>query len=146
PIRRSFVASLGLVAAVTVGSAALAIPGVAQPVSALTGCSRTVGTGGNLQYAIDQTPSGGTLCLTGSITASSTIRIGRSNITLDGRGYVLKGSGYHTVLQTYCATNVTVKRLFVYGSSSQPGVYTPGNEHAHTVESGGGQRIHTLDV
>jgi hypothetical protein len=100
-----------------------------------------VGTGGNLQYAIDHTPSGGTLCFTGSITASSTIRVGRSNITIDGRGFVLKGSGYHTVLQTYCATNVTIKRLFVYGSSPQPGVYVSGNEHAHGVEIAGGKNI-----
>ena len=47
-------------------------------------------------------------------------RVRRSDLTIDGRGYVLKGNGYHTVLQTYCAANVTVKSLYVYGDSCSP--------------------------
>jgi len=140
-LRRPILSSFALVLGILIGGTALHVPGVTGDAAALTGCSRTVGTGQNLQYAIDHTPSGGTLCLTGSITASSTIRIHRSNLTIDGRGYVLKGSGYHIVLQTYCATNITVKRLRVVGDSPRPGVYTPGDEHAHGVEIAGGKNI-----
>lgn len=139
--RRPIVLSVLIVFGLFAGSAPLALDGVSGTAAALTGCSRTASSATSLQYLINNVPSGSTICLTANVRSSTPIRVRRSNVTIDGRGYYLKGVGYHAVFETRCASNVTLKNLVVVGDNPRPGVYVAGREHAHGVAIHGGSNI-----
>jgi hypothetical protein len=138
---RSFVASLLIVFGLIAVGGPLEIDGIAGKAAALTGCTRTASSASSLQYLINKVAAGSTICLTANVRSSSPITIRRSNIRINGRGYKLQGIGYHAVLETRCASNVTIRDLTVSGDHERPGYYIAGREHAHGVAIHGGSNI-----
>jgi hypothetical protein len=82
-------------AAPTAPPTAAPAPTPAPTAPPAAGCTATVASGGNIQAALNALANGGTLCLTGSYNLGSDgiDIIGRSNITIDGRGASITASG-----------------------------------------------------
>jgi hypothetical protein len=108
-------------------------------------CTATVGTGGNLQSAVTALSGGGTLCLTGNITISSTVNL-KDNIKIDGQGWQVIAMGYYPVFKLSSCDNVTVQNITLLGAHPRPGIYdgchpSCDSEHAHGIHIEGGSNL-----
>jgi hypothetical protein len=122
----------------------IALPILAVPTSsAAAACTKTVTSATALQNAINGASPGAVICLGADISTTSPISISsKSRVTVDGRTYRLKASGYHAGLSVRCSSDITVRDLRIFGSHPQPGTYIPDRQHAHGVTIGGGTRLH----
>jgi hypothetical protein len=92
--------------------------------------------GGSIQAALDAQPSGATICLSGTYSASAELRP-KSGQTIRGPATV-NSVGYHRAFSLVGLTNVTVRDLTIIGSHPSPGTFSWGTEHAHGVAINGG--------